>query len=89
MMEYSADLDKSLLSQTPTKIRLNKEYKFFVRLDDWGNGLGKFHPIVEIFIDENNRLVSRYKTKDKSEGAQPYGYAVIGTLLEQQKEEIV
>ena len=83
----STTFHKSFLPTT-AKIRLNREYQPFVKFNlGKGLGLGKFYPIVEIFFDVNNRLVARYRTKDKSEGAQTYGYAVIGTAVLEKKEE--
>ena len=83
-------------SEKPTtdlpKVRLNNQHNLYIKLED-GRGNRRWHPIVEVYFDSNNRLLVRYRTRDKSESAQPYAYAVVGKLLPQrdneEKEEIV
>jgi len=80
---------------TASKIHIDRETKWYVRLDneaDTGGssnrGLGKFHQIVEAYFDTDNRLFVRYRTRNKANGSSPYAYAVIGKLqLRQQQQE--
>jgi hypothetical protein len=84
-MEYSTRSPKSFLSLSTTKTCLSKDSnKLYLRLDTngkGGKGLGVFHQIVELSFDSNNRILVRYRTKDKSGNGPPYGYAVVGVVI--------
>lgn len=45
-----------------------------------GHGFGRYHEVIELFFDSDNRLFIGYKTKDRS--GHFYQYAIIGQLQE-------
>jgi hypothetical protein len=54
--------DKTEISLT--RIHLSKDYKFFVKLEsDTSRSSGRWHEIVELTVDTNNRIVARYRNR--------------------------
>jgi hypothetical protein len=65
-----------------SKVQLRNEPRLFITLGTrgrGGRGLGRFHEITEMFVDQDNRKFAGFKTTDRS--GHSYQYAIIGRLL--------